>query len=180
MPRTGLSIAAVALAATTVTAAAQGPSYESRGYGGPLYVGPNFQGGGQHSAPVYGSGPSSKERYKKKRTYRATKSRKDRAKDTDTARSIAKSKPATAAFENENSSISELGARREAPDGAKSVETAKGGIETENSSVSATSLETGAVASDASNTAAEVQPSQNVGCKKYFPTAGMTLTVPCN
>jgi hypothetical protein len=41
--------------AAAVPASAQNPSYEGRGYGGPLYVGPNFQQGGQHTPPVYGT-----------------------------------------------------------------------------------------------------------------------------
>lgn len=39
---------------------AQNPSYEGRGYGGPLYVGPNFEQGGQHTPPVYGTKPAKK------------------------------------------------------------------------------------------------------------------------
>lgn len=41
-------------------ALAQNPSYEGRGYGGPLYVGPNFEQGGQHAPPVYGTKPAKK------------------------------------------------------------------------------------------------------------------------
>jgi hypothetical protein len=49
-------------AALAGSASAQGLSYESRGYGGPLYVGPNFQQGGQHAPPVYGQGRTKTER----------------------------------------------------------------------------------------------------------------------
>jgi hypothetical protein len=42
------------------TALAQNPSYKERGYGGPLYVGPNFEQGGQHTPPNYGNNPAKK------------------------------------------------------------------------------------------------------------------------
>ena len=54
------------VALTTAAAVAQEqPTYEGRGYGGPLGVGPNFQQGGQWGPPVYGQGQSkSVERYR--------------------------------------------------------------------------------------------------------------------
>jgi len=51
MSKTNVALAAACLALATASAAVQGPSYESRGYGGLLYVGPNFQQGGQWSPP---------------------------------------------------------------------------------------------------------------------------------
>ena len=177
MARIGLAIAAASLAAMTLAAAAQGPSYESRGYGGPLYVGPNFQGGGQHSPPIYDGSSSSKKRYKKKRVYQA-KPHKERAKETDTAKSVTKS-PTEVETETENSSISAVGGKPDKSGGEKTVETATRGIATENSSISPASLET-ATSSDESKAAAEPKARKNVGCKKYFPTAGMTLSVPCD
>jgi outer membrane biosynthesis protein TonB len=48
------------LALAAGPALAQNPSYEGRGYGGPLYVGPNFEQGGQHTPPVYGTKPAKK------------------------------------------------------------------------------------------------------------------------
>jgi hypothetical protein len=177
MAKIALTLAAASFAAMTITAAAQGPSYESRGYGGPLGVGPNFQAGGQHSPPVYG-GSSSSKKHRKKPTYQATKPQKERVRETETAKSTTKSSPAEA--ETENSSITAVGGQPGKSDIGKSVETAKGGVETENSSISSASLETATTSSDTSRTAAETKPKQNVGCKKYFPTAGMTLTVPCD
>ncbi len=58
MSKTALIVAAgFAVALTAAPAFAQnGPSYEDRGYGGPLYVGPNFHEGGQYTHPIYGSG----------------------------------------------------------------------------------------------------------------------------
>jgi hypothetical protein len=175
MVRLSLAIAAASLAAMTIVAAAQGPSYESRGYGGPLYVGPNFQGGGQHSPPIYDGNSSSKKPYKKKRVYQATKPRKEQAKETDTAKSAPKSSPTDTEVETENSSISQAGGEPQKTGDEKPVDTAETGIVTENSTISHTSLET-ATTSDA----AEPKAKQNVSCKKYFPAAGMTLTVPCD
>ena len=55
MRQTNVAIAVVfGCAALAGSAAAQAPSYESRGYGGPLDVGPNFHQGGQHAPAVYG------------------------------------------------------------------------------------------------------------------------------
>ena len=175
MVRLSLAIAAASLTAMTIVAAAQGPSYESRGYGGPLYVGPNFQGGGQHSPPIYDGSSSSKKPYKKKRVYQATKPRKEQAKETDTAKSAPKSSPTDTEVETENSSISQAGGEPQKTGDEKPVDTAETGIVTENSTISHTSLET-ATTSDA----AEPKAKQNVSCKKYFPAAGMTLTVPCD
>ena len=61
-----LAVAALCFALVPAAASAQ-VSYESRGYGGPLGIGPNFQQGGQHAPPVYGSGQersTSVERYR--------------------------------------------------------------------------------------------------------------------
>src|SRR6476469_6509483 len=56
------------VALTTGAALAQEePTYEGRGYGGPLGVGPNFQQGGQWGPPIYGAGrehSSTTERYR--------------------------------------------------------------------------------------------------------------------
>ncbi len=67
----------------------------------------------------------------------------------------------TGAIESENSSISE-GNRVPM-------------IETENSTISHSILETGTtdVTGDGSET------SQSLDCRKYFPTAALTLSVPC-
>ncbi len=172
MVKARVAIAVALLAAMTVCAAAQGPSYESRGYGGPLYVGPNFQSGGQNSPPVYGQGSSSKKHYRKKRVERATKERKTpavKATDTDTA----KSSPEQSDVQNENSGISQ--ATADTPKtGEKRTSENTETVENENSSISGASLASGTTAKD------EPKAPQKVGCKKYFPTAGMTLSVPCD
>jgi hypothetical protein len=55
----------VALAAGLCLALAAGPAAaqnEGRGYGGPLYVGPNFSTGGQSTTPDYGAKPAKKKK----------------------------------------------------------------------------------------------------------------------
>ncbi len=156
MVRTRLAIATAMLVATTGLAAAQSPSYESRGYGGPLYVGPNFKSGGQSSPPVYSPNSTSKKRYTK------TRQREEPAvKKTDTAESSEKKSDTN----EENSSIS----RAEANSSPAKIETAKV-VESENSTISRANADTD---KDGAKT------TQNLGCKKYFPTAAMTLSVPC-
>ena len=59
--RTNVALATgICLALAAGPAAAQSPTYEGRGYGGPLYVGPNFSTGGQSTAPNYGAKPTKK------------------------------------------------------------------------------------------------------------------------
>ena len=51
--------------------------------------------------------------------------------------------------------------------------------DTENSSIATATLEP-STSGDAEKAPAEKAPaSKSVGCKKFFPTVGMTLTVPC-
>ncbi len=178
MAKAAFALATVLLAATTAIAVAE-PSYESRGYGGPLGVGPNF-----HSSESY----SSPERSKPKRVYKERSSepkRRSRAVDTDdTPKSAPVKKEAEnqKAAETENSSIA--GATSNS---AKTVaiETpapgkVKAGVEKENSTIARASLDDGKTTSATETKPAETpKTSQNVGCKKYFPTAGMTLSVPC-
>jgi hypothetical protein len=169
MAKLRLAIAAAVLAAMSVLAAAQGPSYESRGYGGPLYVGPNFQHGGQHSPPVYNS-KSSRKHHKRRRTYRAKSHKKRTVKQTETA----KGSPEKSGVKSENSSISRTAKDAEEKAAAKTDDTAA--VKNENSSISAAELNTGATSKKEDAPRAQ----KKVGCKKYFPTAGMTLSVPCN
>src|SRR5262249_14713545 len=56
--------AGIILGLTSLTASAGELSYENRGYGGPLYIGPNFQQAGQHSPPTYDSGSGSSYSYR--------------------------------------------------------------------------------------------------------------------
>jgi hypothetical protein len=69
---------------------------------------------------------------------------------------------------------------------AKAVDTApvkseapeKADAETENSTISTATLDTAENVVEKASTK-EANASPNVGCKKFFPTVGMTLTVPC-
>ena len=93
--RTNVALAAgMCLALTTVSASAQGPSYEGRGYGGPLYVGPNFEQGGQHSPPAYGTKPA-KKRVPAAHAPESTKIRKAPA-EKPAEKEVVTEKPATA------------------------------------------------------------------------------------
>ena len=67
---------------------------------------------------------------------------------------------------------------------AKKVETAKVApsetqAETENSTISTATLELSENVDAGKAPVEETKVSKNVGCKKFFPTVGMTLTVPC-
>jgi hypothetical protein len=67
---------------------------------------------------------------------------------------------------------------------AKKVETAKTApIKTEtdnqNSTISTASLENDKIVETEVEANDEPETTGNVGCKKFFPTVGMTLTVPC-
>lgn len=157
MFRTNFALAAgLCLVLTTVSVSAQGPSYESRGYGGPLYVGPNFQQGGQWSPPSYGPKSSSQERATTKR-----------------ARSTAKSRKAPAEQEANTEKASP------ATEDSSNAKTA----ETENSTISSASLQ--ADTTDAETNAepgpkAEAAAASPATCKRFIAAAGKTVTVPCD
>ena len=105
-------------------------------------------------------GPSKsygQKRYTNKRSYRAAKKRKSRA----AKKRIVKRKTT-----------------------AKKVETAKTApiktdAENENSTISTASLDKNETIETEVTAKDEPKVSRNVGCKKFFPTVGMTLTVPC-
>jgi hypothetical protein len=175
MARVVFAIATVFLVAMTAIASAQ--SYKSRGYGGPLNVGPNFKEGGQYTPPSYGPKSSTKKRYKKRRVDRADKKRKSPAKkEVDTA----KAAPVDKGVERENSSISSLGGDTDETSAPKKTESAKG-PQSENSTISyAEAGKDDGVESPAVAKGDDEPKRANVGCKKYFPSAGMTLSVPCD
>ncbi len=96
-------------------------------------------------------------RYKKKRVYRAAKKRKARP----AKKRIVKRKTFT-----------------------KKVETAKTApikteTKNENSTISTASLDKEETIETETKPKDEPVASRNIGCKKFFPTVGMTLTVPC-
>ena len=197
MSKTSLTLAAACLALMSVGASAQdNSSYENRGYGGPLGVGPNFQQGGQWGPPIYGAGrehSSTTERYSAPQHIdRAQRKRNDGDDDVKTAKKTPApkdSKEATA--HSENSSIVTLG-----PDHDKSAPvTEQKQAAVAKSDPSKTSSENSTIASVASSTTANADPvkgqlSKRVDtdasgntvatCKRYFPTVGQTITVPCD
>jgi hypothetical protein len=114
-------------------------------------------------------------RYKKKRFYArsiAKAKARARARAIAAARAKAKARAVAAA----RAKAKAIAAAKAAA--AEEVELAED-IRDENSTISTASLgndetiETAAMAND------EPMVSSNVGCKKFFPTVGMTLTVPC-
>ena len=183
------------VALTTAAALAQEqPTYEGRGYGGPLGVGPNFQQGGQWGPPVYGQGQSkSVERYRAPqhidRVQRKRNSDDDNVKTAKKTPAPEESKEAKA--QSENSSIVTIG-----PDRDKTTPvTEQRKTDLAKSDKSKSSNENSTIASVASSATASVDPvkgqlSKRVDtdasgktvatCKRYFPTVGQTITVPCD
>ena len=111
--------------------------------------------------------------YKKKRYYRRSIARakaKARARAIAAAKAKAKARAVAAARAKAKAKAKALAAAKAA---------AEQRLDDENSTISTASLgndetiETAAMAND------EPMVSSNVGCKKFFPTVGMTLTVPC-
>ena len=198
MSTTRLAITVASLALMSAGASAQ-VSYESRGYGGPLYIGPNFQQGGQHAPPVYGSGQNrsnSVERYHAPQHIdRVQRKRNTDDDDVKTAKKTPapeESKEASkeAKAQSENSSIVTIGSDQDKTTPVteqKKTDLAK-------SDKSKSSNENSTIASVASSATANADPvkgqlSKRVDtdasgktvetCKRYFPTVGQTITVPC-
>ncbi len=191
MSRTRLALAPVSLALMAAGALAQGaPSYESRGYGGPLYVGPNFQQGGQSAPPVYDSSrsveryraPQRLDRVQRKRTNDDAETAK---KTPEPSKESTESKEAKA--QNENSSIVSISTDKPAP----AAETPK--TDTAKADAAKSRNENSTIASVASSATAKAAPAKAevtkadtdgtgkpTGCKRYFPTVGQTLSVPCD
>ena len=187
------------VALTTAAAVAQEqPTYEGRGYGGPLGVGPNFQQGGQWGPPVYGQGQSkSVERYRAPQ--HIDRVQRNRNTDDDNVKTAKKtparedSKEASkeAKSQSENSSIVTIG-----PDHDKTTPvTEQKKTDVAKSDKSKSSNENSTIASVASSATANADPvkgqlSKRVDtdvsgktvatCKRYFPTVGQTITVPCD
>ncbi len=130
--------AGICLGLTAGSALAQNPTYEGRGYGGPLYVGPNFQTGGQHTAPTYGKKPAKKSV--------AVPTQRPAAK-------VQKAKP-------EKKEV----ATKRAPQTVKE-EPATPAVAEKPAAADATTAETAATTP--------------ATCKRFEPTSGQTITVPC-
>jgi hypothetical protein len=197
-----LAIAAACFALVPAAALAQEePTYEGRGYGGPLGVGPNFQQGGQWGPPIYGAGrehSSTTERYSAPQHIdRAQRKRNDDDNDVKTAKKTPEpkdSKEATA--RSENSSIVSVGA--DTDKSTPVTEQKKADVansDRSKSDKSKSSSENSTIASVGSNTTANADPVKGqlskrvvtdasgntvATCKRYFPTVGQTITVPCD
>ena len=189
------------VALTTGAALAQEePTYEGRGYGGPLGVGPNFQQGGQWGAPIYGAGrehSSTTERYREpQHVDRVQRKRNTDDDDVKTAKKTPapeESKEASkdAKAQSENSSIVTIGSDHE----KTTPVTEQRKTDLAKSDKSKSSNENSTIASVASSATANADPvkgqlSKTVDkdasgktvatCKRYFPTVGQTITVPCD
>jgi len=224
MCRSIFALVGLFVALTTAAAVAQEqPTYEGRGYGGPLGVGPNFQHGGQWGPPVYGQGQSnSVERYRAPQHIdRVQRKRNTDDDDVKTAKkALAPKESKEAKSQSENSSIVTVGSDHDkttpAPKESKEAKS-----QSENSSIvtigsdqdkttpvteqkktdlaksdnSKSSSENSTIASVALSTTANADPvkgqlSKRVDtdasgktvatCKRYFPTVGQTITVPCD
>ena len=145
-------------AAATLAASAGELSYESRGYGGPLYIGPNFQEGGQHAPPVYDSKPSHSERssVRHERVHETSKPRK--AKETREAKE--KTAPAEKAAAADEAAPSE-----------------KKKAESENSTISSAALHADTADAGVKSKPADAGP---ITCKRYIAAVGQTVTVACD
>jgi hypothetical protein len=195
----GLSFALM----TAPASAQSGPGYEERGYGGPLYVGPNFHEGGQYTHPIYGSGayhaPSSSEyRAPSVSEYRGTTRQRSVTRSSDdtreaTHRSVRDDKPSetktkTANTENSSIAVVRLDTTEPVakPKDDKAIEMKPAGTRqatTENSSIAGLAKRTD-TAEVVPKLSAEAKPKVEadiaVNCKKYFPTVGLTISVPCD
>ena len=185
------------VALTTAAALAQEqPTYEGRGYGGPLGVGPNFQQGGQWGPPIYGAGrehSSTTERYREpQHVDRVQRKRNTDDDDVKTAKKTPAPKESKEAkSQSENSSIVTVGSDHDKTTPVteqKKTDLAK-------ADKSKSSNENSTIASVASSATANADPvkgqlSKRVdtdasgktvsNCKRYFPTVGQTITVPCD
>jgi hypothetical protein len=104
--------AGICLAVLAGTACAQKATAEGRGYGGPLYVGPNFQQGGQHAPPTYGTKPVKKRAPVAKPEREAVKAHKPPIKkqveeEADTAKAAPVDTPSTPVQEQGSSTTTE-------------------------------------------------------------------------
>jgi hypothetical protein len=116
-------------------------------------------------------------RYTKKRFYaRSIAKAKARARARAIAAARAKAKARAIAAAKAKAKAKALAAAKAAA--AEEVELSEP-IDTENSTISTASLDKSESIDTEETTIEEPKVNKNVGCKKFFPTVGMTLTVPC-
>jgi hypothetical protein len=183
VPRIIVALAAgVFLALAAVPASAGELSYESRGYGGPLYIGPNFQGGGQHSTPMYGAKPSMERPAAKRarslvKRHQAPPEREtSTAKETETAKETPASTEASTEkpAESESTKATDSKSTKESTPATPASSTEK--------AVASDSTASASASEPAASNAKKDEPAEStgpVGCKRYDATAGLTITVPC-
>ena len=109
--------------------------------------------------------------YKKKRHYRRSIAR---AKAKARARAIAAAKAKAKAR-----AIAAAKAKAKAKALAAAKAAAEQRLDDENSTISTASLDVSETIDTAETAPEEPKIRTNVGCKKFFPAVGMTLTVPC-
>jgi hypothetical protein len=186
-------VTGLVLGLTSLTASAGELSYESRGYGGPLYIGPNFQQGGQHETPLYGSGSGSNSYSKsyeprEERASRHVAKKKSHVQDEDVAEKKKSNDDATekkAAAKSEDNSA-DKGAAGKTDEKTNDTATIK--AETENSSITggvrtdtaevAGSAAAKSTASDA--TASDAAAPAGEGCRHFVAAVGRVINVPCD
>jgi hypothetical protein len=191
---------AIGLSFTLMTAPASaqnGPGYEERGYGGPLYVGPNFHEGGQYTHPIYGSGsyhspsssdyrpPSSRESRVRQRS--VNRNTNDDTHEAVTHRAARDDKPSDAKDKTANSENSSIAVPAQPKSDKAELEAVptKQAATPENSSIAVLATRTDAAElakpkDDVKVKADTVSETKPVGCTKYFPTVGLTLSVSCD
>lgn len=160
MTRTLLATIAAFLAVTTLFASAADAGYcGGRGYGGPCAVGPSF-------------GASTKS-YRAKRYYaRAIAKAKAKAR----ARAIAAAQ-AKARAKARARIVAAAKAKAKARAAAKVA--AEQRLDDEDLTISTAALNASEIIDTVETAPEEPKLRTNVGCKKFFPTIGMTLSVPC-
>lgn len=151
MTRTLLAIAAALVAATTFITS------DAKACISCEYVPPVV------NTPVYSHGAKV---YKRSRTRAAVKVHRERRAKKQIVETKRKARPVATA---------------KAAEPVEAVEPAKveAKVESENSAISTASIDKSETAELEPVKADEPKASKNVGCKKFFPTVGMTLTVPC-
>lgn len=114
-----------------------------------------------------------------------TPSKTERAEKSEPVKKVetAKAAPETAKpAETENSTFAAAGGSDKKPVEATTATPAKSGPQTEHSTISGASTDKPAASKTAEADpvpAKDEDKVSNVGCKKFFPTVGLTLSVPC-
>jgi hypothetical protein len=157
MPKTILAIATAFLAVFSVFASAAEAGYcGGRGYGGPCAVGPSFGA----STKSYSTKRFYGRRHLAKRKALAARQARAAAIARAKARAKAKARAAAKAAAAQRAEIAEA-------------------ADAENSTISAALLDTEEIVKPTPKPKGQPKAPRNVNCKKFFPTIGMTLTVPC-